>query len=75
MPATTTAPVSSRFETTIRPSTIVGDGIGVGVGDEEGVAVGVGEFDALWKGLLQAVRTSATVSMAHGHRRTPFRRT
>src|SRR2546423_12350286 len=57
MPATTAAPLSSRLDTTIRPLTNVGEGIGVGVAEGVGVSVGDAEGDWLCSGLLQAART------------------
>src|SRR5438874_8584600 len=57
MPATTAAPLSSRLDTTIRPLTNVGEGIGVGVAEGVGVGLGDGEGDELCSGLLHAART------------------
>ena len=54
MPATTAAPSGSRFETTRRPFTTVGEGIGVGVGEGLGVAVAVGLAVPPVIGIVQA---------------------
>src|SRR5712691_2268772 len=73
IPATTAAPLGSRFETTICPLTTLGEGMGVGVGEGAGVAVGVGLVGAPVMGFVQAPKDSVRAMSARPRRRMSTR--